>query len=174
MRNLTKNIYTSFLLFSLICFSCSMKNIKNPKITPFLEEIVVDTFGFESQFQGVVYLIARSINDSTYIFMMPSVCIEKDKIEYSFYFQNKLFVCDGEIGIFENIIRFCPDVTETAYKDRNWRFCSEVNYQGDYDPQYIVLLVDNYNIEKVKVPDEKVSQIFWGNKYPPPLPPAEP
>lgn len=174
MKNKTKLTCTSIVLVTLLCFSCSMNNIKNPEIIPFLEDIAVDSFGFESQFQGVVYLIARSINDTTYICLMPSVCVEKDKIEYSFYFSNKLFVCDGEIGILKDIIRFNPNVTEATYKDRNWRFCSEVKYHGDYDPQYIVLLVDNNNIKKVKVSDEKVSQIFWGDEHPPPLPPVEP
>lgn len=174
MKRIIKHIYTSCLLLSLICFSCSMKNIKNSKIIPFLEEIPVDTFGFESQFQGIVYLIARSINDSAFICIMPSDCVEKGKIGYSFFFSNKLFVCDGDMRIFDEIIRFYPDISETAYKDRNWRFCSEIKYHGDYDPPYIILFVDKDNIEKVKVSDEKVSQIIFGDKYPPPPLPIEP
>ena len=92
MKRKIKHIYTSCLLLSLICFSCSMKNIRNSRIIPFLKEIPVDTFGLESQFQGVVYLIARSINDSAFVCIMPSDCVEKGKIEYSFFFLNKLFV----------------------------------------------------------------------------------
>lgn len=163
-------IITSF--FYLSC-NCNSKEdvIKNTNIIPFLEEMKVDTFSINGiNFPGVIYLFARNINDSVFIQSLPSECVfSLDDLTYSFFFSDKLYVCQDEIELFYPLFDF--QKSKISINDtRDWKLCSEIGYLDDYDPKGISLLLNKNSIKKIYLSEDIIRKIIFGDKIPPPPP----
>jgi len=169
MRCFQVLIIVLFILF--LGSSCSQKkndvNTIDDTMLPFLKEIKVDTFNLDSiSYYGVVYLFARSINDSVLIHFMPAQCIFfREHLTYSFEYMEKLFLCQGNINIFESLITFGKD--KTVELNQKWRLCNDIGPLDIYDPKDISVLLIKDQLIKVSLSQTTITKIVFGNKFPP-------
>lgn len=152
---------------SLLIYFCNTYGIriKNKNIIPYLKEIKAEPFETDTiLYPGVVYMFARNVNDSILIHFEVTQCVFwEDDLENSFYFADKLFVCSGDISLFNSIFK----IRQKKHHVKNWIPCyyySSIDHNETMD-----LFVTEKEIKKVSLSANTVELIVFG-ALPPPIP----